>query len=115
MIGSSGINKVILIGQICEDLQLKHLNRGEQFILLKLVTNEVIKKGKETAVHNEYHNIKIPANLTDQALELQVGQTVYLEGKLATTSHVDDNNVKRYHLEVIVVKLESLQAVPVIK
>jgi single-strand DNA-binding protein len=75
------------------------------------VTNEVIKKGHDSVEHKEYHNIKIPEKLLTQDT-LYPGQTLYIEGKIQTTSFVDEKNIKRYNLEIVANKIDVLSPEP---
>ncbi|MFA6084470.1 single-stranded DNA-binding protein [Mucilaginibacter sp.] len=113
MLSNTGINKIILLGQIYQEPQMSADVNRNKFLYFTLVTNEVIKKGQDSVEHNEYHNIKIPEKLiTQDALCLEFGQTLYIEGKIQTTSFMDDLHVKRYNLEIVVNKVEVVKPVP---
>ena len=113
MLSNTGINKIILLGQIYQEPQLDMVTDKQKFLCFTLVTNEVIKKGNENVEHKEYHSIKIPEKLiTQDALDLGIGQTLYIEGKIQTTSFIDDKRIKRYNLEIVANKIDVLNPVP---
>jgi single-strand DNA-binding protein len=112
MLSNSGINKVLLLGQITNDPFINSNVKDQNYISVTLVTNEQIKRGEDIVEHNEYHKIKVPEKLLSQdRLQLQAGQVLFVEGKIHTSSVIDDNRIKRYNLEIIVNKLEVLNLV----
>ncbi|MCQ6958928.1 single-stranded DNA-binding protein [Mucilaginibacter aquariorum] len=114
MLSNSGINKVLLLGQITNDPFIDSYVNDQRYVSVTLVTNEQIKRGDDTVEHNEYHKIKIPEKMVSQdRLQLQAGQVVFIEGKIHTSAVIDNDNIKRYNLEVIVNKLEVLNLVSV--
>jgi single-strand DNA-binding protein len=113
MLSNTGINKIILLGQISQEPQLDTVADKQKFLCFTLVTNEVIKKGHDNVEHKEYHNIKIPEKLiTQDTLYLGLGQTLYIEGKIQTTSFIDDKHIKRYNLEIVANKIDVLSPEP---
>jgi single-strand DNA-binding protein len=113
MLSNTGINKIILLGQIYQKPQLDTVTGKPGFLCFTLVTNEVIKKGHDSVEHKEYHNIKIPEKLiTQDALYLGLGQTLYIEGKIQTTSFIDEKSIKRYNLEIVANKIDVLSPEP---
>jgi single-strand DNA-binding protein len=114
MLSNSGINKVLLLGQITNDPFINSYVNDQNYISVTLVTNEHIKRGDDNVEHNEYHKIKISEKLLSQdRLQLQAGQVVFIEGKIHTSAVIDNDNIKRYNLEVVVNKLEVLNLVAV--
>jgi single-strand DNA-binding protein len=112
MLSNSGINKVLLLGQITNDPFINSYVNDQTYVSVTLVTNEQVKRGDDTVEHKEYHKIKIPEKLVFQdKLQLQAGQIVFIEGKIHTSAVIDNGNIKRYNLEVIVNKLEVLNLV----
>jgi single-strand DNA-binding protein len=113
MLSNTGINKIILLGQIYKEPQLDTVNDKQKFLCLTLVTNEIIKKGHDNVEHKEYHSIKIPEKLIIQdTLYLGLGQTLYIEGKIQTTSFIDEKCIKRYNLEILANKIDILSPEP---
>jgi single-strand DNA-binding protein len=115
MLSNTGINKIILLGQIDKEPHLNTFSDRGKFLCFTLVTNEMIKKGNDNVEHNEYHNIKIPEKLINQeALYLAPGQTLYIEGKIQTTSFTDEMRIKRYNLEILANKVEIVNPMPLV-
>ena len=112
MLSNSGINKVLLLGKITNDPFISCYVRDQNYVSATLVTSEHVKRGDDNVEHKEYHKIKIPEKLLFQdRLQLKAGQVVFIEGKIHTDAIIDNDNIKRYNLEVIVNKLEILNLV----
>jgi single-strand DNA-binding protein len=114
MLSNSGINKVLLLGQVTSDPFVNKTDRADSYTCFTLVTNESIKKGSDNVGHAEYHQIKISQKLLQQeVLHLEAGQTLFIEGKIHTTTTMDAQRIKRYDLEVVASKVELISMVPV--
>lgn len=114
MLSNSGINKVLLLGQVTGGPFINRTDKTETYVCFILVTNEMIKKGVESVVHNEFHKIRMPEKLLQQeALNLEEGQTLFIEGRIHTTTMIDADRIKRYNLEVIASKVELISMAPV--
>ena len=114
MLSNTGINKAILLGQITTDIETQTDANNQQCTCFTMVTVESVKKGQTTVEHKEYHAIKVPEKLMfSENLQLEVGMTVYVEGKIQTNSFIDQSRVKRYVLEIVANKLEILNLIPV--
>ena len=98
------VNKVILIGNLGKDPEVKYTPSGTPVAKLTLATNERFKdKGGEWQERTEWHNIVLWQRLAEIAGEyLKKGSKVYIEGRLQTRSWDDKNtNQKRYMTEVV--------------
>lgn len=99
----SGVNKVILIGRLGKDPEVRSLESGVMVANFTLATSEVYRdrnsgERKETT---EWHNIVMWRNLAEIAQKyLHKGDMVYIEGKLRTRSWEKDG-VTRYTTEVV--------------
>jgi single-strand DNA-binding protein len=103
MAGKS-VNKVILIGNLGKDPELKYTPTGTPVAKLTLATNERYKdKAGEWQDRTEWHNIVLWQRLAEIAGEyLKKGGKVYIEGRLQTRSWDDPKtNVKKYMTEVV--------------
>lgn len=90
-------------------------DKNQTFLCFDLVTTEYIKKGYEQNEHHEYHHIKVTEKLVIQeSLSILDGQTLYIEGKIQTTSFIDEQRIKRYRLEIIANRVEILSSVDVV-
>ncbi len=100
---AQGVNKVILIGHLGNDPELKYTPNGSAVASFRMATNErwQDKDGKATD-HTEWHHIVAWKKLAEIIGEyLKKGSQVYIEGKLRTRNWEDQNGVKRYQTEII--------------
>ncbi|MEX8547296.1 MAG: single-stranded DNA-binding protein [Mucilaginibacter sp.] len=116
MFTNSGINKVFLVGHIGKEPRLHNFTDQKEVLCFPLVTNETIKKNGDNVELIEWHNIKIPKEVAASGNELlQKGHLLYIEGKIQTRSFYDEQQIKKYKLEIIVVKYQVLNTVPVLQ
>jgi single-strand DNA-binding protein len=98
----SGINKVILIGHLGKDPELRYLEGGVSVTSFPLATSETYNKDGQKVEQTEWHNIVMWRGLADAAGKfLQKGKLVYIEGKLRTRSFEDKEGIKKYTTEVV--------------
>ena len=99
----SGVNKVILIGNLGKDPEIKYLESKVPVAKFPLATNETWKdKDGGKKEHTEWHNIVLWRGLAEISERyLHKGDQVYIEGRLRTRSWDDKDNIKRYTTEVI--------------
>ena len=98
------VNKVILIGNLGKDPEVKYTQSGLPVARLTLATNERFKdKSGEWQDRTEWHNVVLWQRLAEIAGEyLKKGGKVYIEGRLQTRSWDDKNtNQKKYMTEVV--------------
>ena len=103
MAGKS-VNKVILIGNLGKDPEVKYTPQGTPVAKLALATNERYKdKNGEWQDRTEWHNVVLWQRLAEIAGEyLKKGGKVYIEGRLQTRSWDDkQTNQKKYMTEVV--------------
>ncbi len=106
----SGVNKVILIGNLGKDPEVKYLDNGVAVANLSLATSENYKnKDGEKVTQTEWHDIVLWRGLAEVAEKyLKKGSSVYIEGKLRTNKWVDKDENTRYKTEVLADKLTML-------
>ena len=98
----SGINKVILVGHLGKDPDLRTLDDRVAVASFPLATSEMITKNGVKAEQTEWHNIVLWRALAEVAFKmLSKGQLVYLEGKCRTRSFTDKQGISRYTTEVV--------------
>lgn len=98
----SGINKVILVGHLGKDPEVRHLEGGASVATFPLATSESYTKDGKRVEQTEWHNIVLWRGLADIAEKyLTKGKLVYIEGKLRTRSWDDKDGNKRYTTEII--------------
>jgi len=99
----AGVNKVILLGNLGKDPEVRHLESGRAVANFSLATSETYKNREgEKVTHTEWHNVVLWGGLADIAGRfLKKGSQVYIEGKLTTRSYDDKDGVKKYATEVV--------------
>jgi single-strand DNA-binding protein len=99
----SGINKVILVGNLGKDPEVRHLEGGAVVAKFPLATSESYKtKDGQRIDQTEWHNIVMWRGLAESAEKyLRKGSLVYVEGKIRTRSWDDKEGNKRYSTEII--------------
>ena len=103
MIAKKSINRVILVGNVGLDPELKYTTSGYPVVSFSLATNEIwFDADKNKIEHTEWHNIVAWNKLADFATEyLQKGQLIYIEGKLQTRKYKDKDDIQHWKTEVI--------------
>ncbi len=99
----AGVNKVILLGNLGRDPEVRTLESGTKLARFTLATNEYYKgKNGETIERTEWHNIilwQFRAELAEKYL--RKGSQVYVEGRLQTRQWDDKDGNKRYTTEIV--------------
>lgn len=104
------VNKVILIGNVGKDPEVRYLNNDTAVASFSLATSESYKdKNDEWQTKTEWHNIVTWRN-TAKYVENRVkkGMQIFVEGKLTTRSWDDKEGNKRYTTEVVANSLRLL-------
>ena len=100
----AGINKVILVGNLGKDPEVRHLENGSVVCSFPIATSETYtdRNSGEKRTQTEWHNVVLWRRLAEIAEKyLRKGSQVYIEGKLRTRSWDDQNGQKRYTTEVV--------------
>lgn len=99
----AGVNKVILVGNLGKDPEIRHLENGTAVANFTIATSESYKDKSGARVdQTEWHNIVVWRKLAEIAESyLKKGSQIYLEGKLRTRSWEDQQGNKRYTTEVV--------------
>jgi single-strand DNA-binding protein len=99
----ASVNKVILIGHLGGDPELRYTPAGSAVANFNVATNETWKdKDGNKQVRTEWHRIVVWNKLAEIAGEyFKKGSQVYVEGRLTTRSWQDKDGVKRYITEVV--------------
>lgn len=106
-----GINKVILIGNLGTDPEVRYMPQGGAVANLTVATSEswTDKSTNEKKEQTEWHRVVIYQRLAEIAGEyLRKGSKVYIEGKLKTRKWQDKDGVERYTTEIIANELQML-------
>lgn len=102
---SRGVNKVILIGHLGQDPEIRYMPSGGAVANLTLATSESWrdKQSGEMREKTEWHRVVIFGNLAEVAGEyLKKGSQIYVEGSLQTRKWTDQSGQDRYTTEVVV-------------
>jgi len=106
-----GVNKVILIGNLGQDPEVKYMPSGSAVANLRIATTEGVKN-RETGDYEdrtEWHSVAMFARLAEVAGEyLKKGSQVYIEGKLRTRKWQDRDGNDRYTTEIIADNMQML-------
>ncbi len=105
------VNKVILIGNLGKDPEVRRLENGAVVASFSIATSETYtdKKTGEKRDNTDWHNIVVWRGLAEVTEKfIKKGMKVYVEGKLKTRSWQDKENVTRYTTEVVADELNIL-------
>ncbi len=99
----AGVNKVILLGNLGKDPEIRTLESGVKLARFPLATNEYYKgKDGELVERTEWHNVILWHQRAELAEKfLKKGSQVYIEGRLQTRQWDDKEGNKRYTTEII--------------
>jgi single-strand DNA-binding protein len=106
-----GINKVILIGNLGKDPEVRYTAGGSAVANLRIATTESWKdkQSGEKKEATEWHSVVLFGKLGEIAGEyLKKGRTVYIEGRLQTRKYQDKEGVERYSTEIVASDMQML-------
>lgn len=101
---ASSVNKVILIGHLGADPEVRRLENGATVASFNIATSETYtdRNTNERKTLTEWHRITLWRGLAEIAEKyLRKGSQVYIEGKLKTRSYEDQDKIMRYVTEVV--------------
>ena len=105
------INKVILVGNVGADPEVRALESGVKVARIRLATTEryVDRQTNETKEQTEWHTITMWRGLADVADKyVRKGTQLYIEGSLRTREWTDKDNQKRYTTEIVASEMKLL-------
>lgn len=108
----SGVNKVILVGRLGTDPEVKTISGGNNVARLSLATSEnwMDKQGQKQE-RTEWHRVVVWGKLAELCGKyLSKGRQVYVEGRLQTRSWEDQQGVKKYSTEIVATTVQFLGA-----
>src|SRR3990170_3430914 len=104
---NSTMNKVMLVGRLTRDPELRNLPSGKAVANFTIATNEF--RGGSNGERTEYHNVVAWSRLAEVCGQfLSKGQLVDIEGRLQTRQWDDEAGVRHWKTEVVVGSLEML-------
>jgi len=102
---SGSVNKVILVGNLGKDPEVRHTSDGKPVVTLSIATSETWrdKSSGERKEKTEWHRVVIFSEGLAKVAEqyLHKGSTVYLEGQLQTRKWTDKDGVEKYSTEIV--------------
>ncbi|MCS2525814.1 single-stranded DNA-binding protein [Bacteroides ovatus] len=106
------VNKVILLGNVGQDPQVKYFDTGSAVATFRLATTDrvyTLQNGTQVPERTEWHNI-VASNRLAEIVDKYVhkGDKLYLEGKIRTRSYSDQSGAMRYITEIYVDNMEML-------
>lgn len=106
----ASVNKVIVLGNLGKDPELRHLPNGDAVCNFSLATTESWKdKDGNKQDKTEWHNVVIFRKLAEIAGEyLKKGRPVYIEGRLQTRKWQDKEGKDRYTTEIVADQMQML-------
>ena len=103
---AGSVNKVILIGNLGRDPEIRSLNNGDRVANLRIATSETWrdKSTGERKEKTEWHSVVIFNDNIVKVVEnyLKKGSTVYVEGALQTRKWTDQQGVEKYSTEIVI-------------
>lgn len=108
---SRGINKVILVGNLGNDPDMKYANNGSAIARLSVATSEQWndKTTGDKQERTEWHRVVFFGRLAEIAGEyLRKGSQVYIEGSLRTDKYTDANGVEKYSTDIVGREMQML-------
>jgi len=99
---AASVNRVILVGRLGADPEIRYTPGGQPVATLRLATNEWSGTGETREERTEWHRVVVWGKLAERCGEyLKKGRQVYLEGRLRTRSWEDRDKNKRYTTEIV--------------
>jgi single-strand DNA-binding protein len=106
------VNKVILVGNVGKDPEVKYLDRNMAVAKFSLATSDPAYKnanGTEVPERTEWHNIVMWNRLAETAEKyVKKGSQLYIEGKIRTRQWEDKDGIKRYTTEIFADTMQFL-------
>lgn len=106
------LNKVMLIGNVGKEPDVRYLDHGVAVAAFTLATTERgyrLQNGTEVPERTEWHNIVLWKGLAETAEKyVHKGDKLFIEGKIRSRSYDDQNGVKRYITEIFADYMEML-------
>jgi single-strand DNA-binding protein len=111
---AGGVNKVILVGHLGADPEVRYTQGGAPVATIRLATSESWKnKNGQKEERTEWHRVVAWGKLAELASQyLSKGRQVYVEGRIQTRSWDDKEGQKRYSTEIVANNIQFLGSGP---
>ena len=105
-----GINKVILVGTVGKDPEVKYFQSGDAYCTVSVATNESWKdKNGEKQERTEWHRVKFTRKLAEIVGEyVKKGHQIYVEGSLRTEKYTDKQGIERYSTDIVANEMQMM-------
>jgi single-strand DNA-binding protein len=106
----ASVNKVILIGNLGRDPEMRYTQGGTAVCTLNIATTRVYtNKSNDRVEETEWHRVVVWSKQAESCNQyLSKGRQVYIEGRLQTRSYEDKEGVKKYSTEIIAEQVQFL-------
>jgi single-strand DNA-binding protein len=109
----AGVNKVILVGNLGRDPEVRTIESGAKVANFSLATTESYVKDGNRIEQTEWHRVTVWRGLADIAEKyLHKGKQVYIEGRLTTRKYTDKDGVERQITEILGLSMTLLGSAP---
>ena len=99
---AAGVNKVILVGNLGKDPEVRYVQSGNAVCTLRLAVNERRKEGDQWKDHTEWMDVVTFGKTAENAGQyLQKGRQVYVEGRMQTRQYKDKEGHEKWRTEVV--------------
>ncbi len=108
---SRGVNKVILLGNLGADPEVRYTQSGTAICTLSVATSEqwTDKQSNERKERTEWHRVKLFGKLGEIAGEyLKKGRQVYIEGAIRTDKYTDKEGIERYATDIVASEMQMI-------
>jgi len=109
---AGSVNKVILVGNLGRDPEVRHTQDGKPIVNLSIATSETWRdrNSGERKERTEWHRVVIFSEGLAKVAEqyLKKGSTVYIEGQLQTRKYTDKDGVEKYSTEIVLQGFNSV-------
>ena len=108
------VNKVILVGNLGKDPEVRNLPSGEAVASVTLATSNKYKnRAGEMVDETEWHNITFFGRLAEIVGQyLKKGSSIYVEGRIKTEKYTDKNGIEKYATKIIAGEMKMLGGKP---
>ena len=109
-----GVNKVILVGNLGQDPEIRYMQNGKAVANLSMATSETWKDQQgQQQEKTEWHRVIAFDKLAEIIGEyVKKGSKIYCEGKLQTRKWTDQQGVERYSTEIVISEMQMLDSKP---
>lgn len=105
----ASVNKVLLIGRLGQDLELRHTQGGTAVVTLSVATDERVKKGDEWTSVTTWHRVTAWGKQAENAAKyLAKGSQVYVEGTIRNNKFTDKNGIERQNNDITALTIQYL-------